>query len=205
MCSVQECSMGPWASETKTAQSVALSPQCYHIRTSLAGKFLIYAVIFSCPPPSSFCCHCWYWQGFHIQMPVAHSLYTHSVYTTIYHVFTPVELTKELKSIMQRRRCSFKSRMVKCVKPLRAMSLYALNAQCIPANVRVCVLADVKLRPAPLLQPVAATEDDFSFFPPNAECLRKYLNIPRVFCTCSPACKGSFNLCPRRDPESVKT
>lgn len=50
MCSVQECSMGPSASETKTAQSVALSPQCYHIRTSLAGKFLIYAVIFSCPP-----------------------------------------------------------------------------------------------------------------------------------------------------------
>lgn len=42
--------MGPSASETKTAQSVALSPQCYHIRTSLAGKFLIYAVIFSCPP-----------------------------------------------------------------------------------------------------------------------------------------------------------
>ena len=47
MHSVQECSMGPSASETKTAQSVALSPQCYHIRTSLAGKFLIYAVIFS--------------------------------------------------------------------------------------------------------------------------------------------------------------
>lgn len=53
MHSVQECSMGPSASETKTAQSVALSPQCYHIRTSLAGKFLIYAVIFSLffPPP----------------------------------------------------------------------------------------------------------------------------------------------------------
>lgn len=76
MCSVQECSMGPSASETKTAQSVAPSPQCYHIRTSLAGKFLIYAVIFSCPP-SSFCCHCWYWQGFDIQMPVAHSRYTY--------------------------------------------------------------------------------------------------------------------------------
>lgn len=51
MHSIQECSMGPSASETKTAQSVALSPQCYHIRTSLAGKFLIYAVIFFPPLP----------------------------------------------------------------------------------------------------------------------------------------------------------
>ena len=42
--------------------------QCYHIRTSLAGKFLIYAVIFSLFFPSS--SSRWYRQGFNIQMPM---------------------------------------------------------------------------------------------------------------------------------------
>lgn len=76
MHSVQECSTGPSAHKTKTAQSVALSPQCYHIRTSLTGKFLIYAVI---PPPSYSSCCCWYRLGFKIQVTgaCAHVIHTH--------------------------------------------------------------------------------------------------------------------------------
>lgn len=90
MHSVQECSMGPSASETKTAQSVALSPQCYHIRTSLAGKFLIYAVIFSLFfPPSSSSCRCWYRRGFNIQMPVCAGVCTCTIHTPISNPFSP--------------------------------------------------------------------------------------------------------------------
>lgn len=90
MHSVQECSMGPSASETKTAQSVALSPQCYHIRTSLAGKFLIYAVIFShFSPPSFSSCHCWYGHGFNIQMPVCKGVCTCAIHTPITSLLFP--------------------------------------------------------------------------------------------------------------------
>lgn len=85
------------------------------------------------------------------------------------------------------------------------MSSSVFKAQYILANVRVRFLMSTRGQP-PLLQPVAATEDDFSFFP-HAERLRKYLNIPRVCCTCSPACTAVSTSAPdcKSDPESVKT
>lgn len=45
MQSLQECCMGPSLSKQRE-YSQPLFPLCYHIRTSLVGKFLIYAVIF---------------------------------------------------------------------------------------------------------------------------------------------------------------
>ncbi len=59
MQSLQECCMGPSLSEQRKHSQTPF-PQCYHIRTSLVGKFLIYAVIFFL---------LWYRQGFNIQMP----------------------------------------------------------------------------------------------------------------------------------------
>lgn len=45
MQSLQECCMGPSLSEQRKHSQTPF-PQRYHIRTSLVGKFLIYAVIF---------------------------------------------------------------------------------------------------------------------------------------------------------------
>ena len=103
--------MGPSASETKTAQSVALSPQCYHIRTSLAGKFLIYAVIFSLFSPSSSSCRCWYRQGFNIQMPVCAGVCTCTMYTHTgqYRLFPTWSIAKRpstINSVKFRRVCA---------------------------------------------------------------------------------------------------
>ncbi len=60
MQSLQECCMGPSLSEQRKHSQTPF-PQCYHIRTSLVGKFLIYAVI------QFFLL--WYRRGFNIQMP----------------------------------------------------------------------------------------------------------------------------------------
>lgn len=62
------------------------------------------------------------------------------------------------------------------------------------------VFADVKLRPAPLLQPAAATEDDFSTPPPQPHQYRMFEEISKhsqsVLHVLS-CVQRSFNLCPR--------
>lgn len=60
--------MGPSLSEQRKHSQTPF-PQRYHIRTSLVGKFLIYAVIFL------FFFLLWYRQGFNIQMPLDPAMY----------------------------------------------------------------------------------------------------------------------------------
>lgn len=66
MQSLQECCMGPSLSEQRKHSQTPF-PQRYHIRTSLVGKFLIYAVIFFFA--------LWYRQSFNIQIPLDPATY----------------------------------------------------------------------------------------------------------------------------------
>lgn len=164
MHSVQECSTGPSAHKTKTAQSVALSPQCYHIRTSLTGKFLIYAVI---PPPYS-SCWCWYRLGFKIQVTgaCAHVIHT---YQSVASFTAPAGLPRHRQQLIQQcaevRKCV---RLHVCVRVCAHACVCVgrewggggiSNHICMCVSVCVCetlrVFAYVKLRPTPLLQPAA--------------------------------------------------
>lgn len=159
--------MGPSLSEQRKHSQTPF-PQRYHIRTSLVGKFLIYAVIFFL---------LWYRQGFNIQMP-----FDPATYPQISPLF-PVGLQPSAhQQIVLTRSRSKGSALSMDRQQERSHRKYQIRRSlCIVLRHSLCVCWCLG---APCFFRLI-------FFPLPVSFLEyrgRYLNIPRVCRTCSPAC-----------------